>query len=131
MSAYLDCPDCKDHYVISVLKFRDSAMGVVDVGMFEYLKFEDLRDNVWLENDTGVKRQLAQFKPAKGSGGESLLIFKRLDENGIPLITPSDATFKLVFSNGFRTGNNAYGNLLPSSFEFKVSKLVVDNKLIF
>lgn len=128
---FLNCSICQNYYVVTLTKFRDASLGTVDDGIFQTLKYEDLKDKIWLITDKNEKRELAQFTPPKGSGDSAVFFFKRKDETGAPLLTTENKQLKFVFANELLDNNNAYSALIPRAFEFKVSKLIVDNKVEF
>jgi hypothetical protein len=131
-STLLNCPICKDYYVVTLLKYKDSSMGSVDDGLFERMKLEDFQGKLWLENDKNERRELVQFTPPKGSGDTAIFYFKRVGEDGKPLLTPENKSFKFVIAPSLRErNNNPYAALLPDSFEFKISKITVDGKVEF
>jgi len=128
---FLDCAICKDYYVLTLTKARDSSPGAVDEGVFQGLTLADLKGNVKLVNDRGEERELVQFTAPKNSGDSALFFFKRTDEAGKHLITPDSKELRFVFANDFLAPRNRYAYLLPRSFDFKVSKMMVGNKLMF
>jgi hypothetical protein len=132
VAGFLECAVCKGYYVVTMFKFKNSAMGVVDDGLFQTSKLEEFQNRVWLENDKGEKRMIEQFSPAKGPGDTAILFFKRQDEKGNVLITPDTKEFRIVFNNEFRSSKtNQYAFLMPSAFEFKVSKIMIGDQVAF
>lgn len=127
----LDCAICKDYYVVTLLKFRDSSPGVVDTAIFQDMKLEDFKGLIWLANEKGEKRELVQFTAPKRAGEPAVFFFKRNDESGAPLLTTESKMLKIVFSNDLVENKNQYSYLLPRNFEFNVSKLILDNKVAF
>jgi hypothetical protein len=66
------------------------------------------------------------------AGESATLYFKRKDDKGNLLLTPENKTVKLVFNKYFlEDRSNPYGPLLPRNFEFKVSKMMIDDQLAF
>ena len=127
----LACPLCNDHYIVTLTKMKDSS-GRVDDGMFQTMTLEDLKGKVWLVNDKDEKLELFQFTPPKGAGESAVFFFKRVREEGNPFFATTDKEIKMMFANELRAPNsNAYAALIPRSFDFKVSKLVVDGKIAF
>lgn len=127
---FLDCATCQNYYIVTLTKFKDNSPGAVDDGIFQTLKPEDLKGKVWLVNDKNERRELAQFIPPKGAGESAIFYFKRTDEKGNPLLTPENKQLKFLFANEL-LDNNAYSGLIPRSFDFKVSKLVINDKVEF
>jgi hypothetical protein len=127
---FLDCAICKNYYVVTMMKSKNSQMGAVDDGLFQNMKLEDLKGKVYLVNDKGEKRELEQFTAAKASGDSSVFFFKRLDDKGNPFVTAENTGFKFVFDNDLRQMSQ-YGSLLPPMFEFKVAKILIDGKVAF
>jgi hypothetical protein len=129
---FLDCKICQDYYVITITKFKRSSNEGVDDGMFQVSKFEDLKGNIQLVNDKGEQRELVYFLAPKMAGESATLYFKRKDDKGNLLLTPENKTVKLVFNKYFlEDRSNPYGPLLPRNFEFKVSKMMIDDQLAF
>ncbi|MEO8042708.1 MAG: hypothetical protein ABI646_08880 [Acidobacteriota bacterium] len=129
-AGYLECKICKDYYVVTLTKYKDASTTVND-GIFQSLKLADLKGKMWLENDKGERREITEFTPPKNETDSAIFFFKRTNEAGAPLFSPSDKLVKLMFSNELRDDKNSYSYLIPRLFEFKASKMVVDGKLEF
>ena len=128
---YLSCPICQKYYVVTMTKFGNSSAQGVQEGLFQTMKFEQLKGNVRLVNDKGEQRELAEFTPPKGAGDFAVFFFPRRDDKTNDLLTTESKNFKFVFNNEFLGRSNPYAGLLPRSFEFKVSKLMIGDKLEF
>jgi len=128
---FMDCAICKDYYVITLTKAPFSKGGGVDEGIFQGMTLADIKPFVKLVNDAGEERELTQFNAPKNAGGYATFYFKRTDANGKLLIEPTTKDFKFVFANEFLDVRNRFAYLLPRNFEFKVSKLMVGDKLYF
>ncbi|MGC2237495.1 MAG: hypothetical protein WA584_15130 [Pyrinomonadaceae bacterium] len=126
----LNCAICQNYYVVTLTKWKDTSASIDD-GLFQEMKFEDFKGKVWLVNDKGERREVAQFTPPKGTGDPAIFFFKRTDENGNPLLTTETKEFKFLFDNSLLDMNNDYGYLVPRSFDFSVSKIIIDNKVEF
>jgi hypothetical protein len=131
LKGYLACAICQDYYVVSFTQFPDTTGQTVQDAIFQQTTMEDLKDNVWLINDKGERRELVQFTPPKGQGDSAYFFFARKDDKGNLLLTPDNKDFKFVFSNNFFTTSNRYAPLIPQNFEFKVSKLMIGDKIEF
>ena len=129
-AGFLECKICNDYYVVMLTKWKTKE-ATVSHGIFQTLKLEDVKGKIWLENDKGQRREINEFTPAKSETDASIFFFKRTDDAGTPLFTPSDKLIKFMFSNELRDNKNEYSALIPRLFEFKVSKMVVDGKLQF
>ena len=127
----LDCAICKDYYVVTILKFKDGSATAIDTGIFQTMAFDYFKGKIWLTNDKGERRELAQFTAPKKAGDPAIFYFKRADDKGNPLLTTDSKTLKFIFSNDLLDNDNQYSYLLPRSFEFSVSKLIIDNKVEF
>jgi hypothetical protein len=130
-SILFNCAICQDYYVVTLTKTKDPSVTAADDGLFQTLKFEDLKGKVWLVNEKDEKRELAQFTPPKRAGDPAVFYFKRADENGAVLVTPENKDVKFVFSYDLLDNKNAYSSLIPRSFDFKVSKLILNGKVEF
>jgi hypothetical protein len=129
---FLYCALCQNYYIVTITKFKDTSAGFgIDDGIFQTMTLNDIKGKVWLVNDKGEKREVEQFTPPKGGGDSAVFFFKKTDEKGAPFLTPENKDFKFVFSNEFLDRGNAYAPYVPRNFEFKVSKLIADNKVQF
>lgn len=128
---FLNCPACQNYYVVTITKWKDSSPGAVDDGIFQTMKFDDLKGKVWLVNEKNERRELVQFTPPKGSGESAWFFFKRTDDKGNLLLTPENKELRFVFDNKLLDNTNAYSGLIPRAFEFKVAKMMVNNKVEF
>ena len=127
---FLNCPACQNYYVVTLTKWKDSTPGAVDDGIFQTMNFEDFIGKVWLANEKNERREVMMFTPPKGAGESAWFFFKRNDDKGVPLLTPDSKELKFVFDNKL-LDNNRYSGLLPRAFEFKVAKLMFNNKIEF
>lgn len=126
----LTCPICESYYVVTLTKGISKSESVVD-GLFQTMKFEDFKGKVWLVNDKGERREVAQFTPPKTYSDPAVFYFKRTDEKGNLLLTTENKEFKFLFDSSLLEGSNPYGSLIPRSFEFSLSKLIFNNKIEF
>jgi hypothetical protein len=131
VSVFLNCPACQNYYVVTITQFPDSSSQSVQEGIFQRMTFKELEGNVYLHNDKGEQRELVQFTPPKRAGESAYFFFERKDDKGNLFLTPDNKDFKFVFKNEFLTPANPYAILVPRSFEFKVSKMIIGEKLEF
>lgn len=127
----LDCPYCKNYYIITMNKSIDASHQSVEEGLFQTITPVQMKGMVWLVNDSGVRSPLAQFLPPKGSADPAIFFFPRRDGSGKELIAPDSKSFRVEFSGDFFTSKNPYYKIIPRSFDFEVTKLVHDNALVF
>ena len=127
----LNCAICKDYFVVTLTKFIDSSGQYVDEGLFQRMNLEQLKNNVWLVNEKGERRELVEFNPPKAAADMAVFYFARAGENGASFLTQENKKFEFVFNNTFLDSRNPYTPLLPRRFEFNVSKLVVGGNLLF
>ena len=119
-----NCPACAENYVVT-LSSKPKELVNADA-VFDSLsnaKLEDLTPLVYLMNERGEKRNLVHFTPPLAPGGEATFFFRRLDDQGRPLITP--ASKEIIF----RLADKASGT--STNFIIDVSKLIVVGKVIF
>lgn len=128
---YLDCPICKDYYVVTLVRAVDSSQTQIEEGVFQGFKTDELKGNIRLVNDKGEARELIEFNAPKNSRDAAVFYFKRTDADGKLLITRESKELKLVFSGDFLSQKNRFAYLLPRTFEFKVSKLVHGDEILF
>ena len=128
---FLACAICQNYYVVTLTQFPNASGPGVEEGIFERMALKDMKGNVWLENESGEKRELVQFTPPKGRGDSAVFFFARNDDKGSPFLTAQNKEVKFVFKNDFLATNNPYAGLVPRNFEFKVSKMLVGNNLDF
>jgi hypothetical protein len=129
---FLDCAVCQNYYVVTLTKFRKTSTEGVDDAMFQTLKLENLTGYIQLVNDKGERRELVHYIAPKRAGESAVLFFPKKDDKGNQLLSSQSKEFKLSFSNVFlQNRNNPYASLLPRSFDFKVSKMMIDNTFNF
>jgi len=128
---FLDCAICKDYYVVTLTKFKEVNSQTVEEGIFQNMTLAELKGNIHLVNDKGEKRELIQFTPPKGPADSTLFFFKRNNDSGQPLVTPDTKEVRFVMANTFLDAKNRFAYLLPKSFDFKVSRMMVGDKVLF
>jgi hypothetical protein len=128
---FLECAICKDYYVITLTKAAFTKGGSVDEGVFQGMSLADLKGNVKLVNDKGEVRELVQFNAPKAAGDSAVFFFKRTDEAGNHLVTPETKEIKFVFENDFLGPKNRFASMLPRFFDFRVSRMIVGDKVLF
>ncbi len=126
MKGTLDCPACQDNFVVTISppiaerQLKSAVFSLVNI------KFEQLKDSVYLINDKGEKRPLVFFQPAKSNDGEASFFFARLDESGAKFFTSESKTVTLVFET------KGIANFqIPRSTKFDVTKAMIDGNVEF
>jgi hypothetical protein len=125
-SELLECRECADNYVVSVgFGSTDANSRGADIiyKLFSAQTLDSVRQQVYLANERGGRRELIGFVPPKVPGDEAFFLFPRLDERGRPLFTPADK--KVIFR---------MSDINPSSvtnFTLDVKKLLVNGKVEF
>lgn len=121
MKGTLDCPACQENFVVTISppiadrQVRSGLFGLVNV------KFEQLKDTVYLINDKGEKRKLAFFQPALSNDGEATFFFPRVDEKGAKFLTGESKTVTLIFET------KGIANFqIPRSTTFDITKTMID-----
>lgn len=124
MKGTLECPACQENYVVTMsppISDRQLRSGVFSL---VNLKFEQIKETVYLLNDKGEKRKLAHFQPALSNDGEATFFFPRLDEKGAPLLTGESKTVTLIFE---KKGASSFQNAgVPSTVTFDVGRILID-----
>lgn len=117
----LDCPACAENYVVTISppisdrQLKSAVFSLVNI------KFEQLRDTVYLVTDKGEKRKLVFFQPARSADGEATLFFPRLDEAGNKLVTAETKTVTLIFET-----KGLVNFQIPRSTKFDVPRMLID-----
>lgn len=117
--ALLDCPACKAYYVVTV-ESRGLAMENKNY-------VADRKDRVYLSNDTGDKRVLAEFAVLSQNESELVFYFPRANDKGEPLVTTT--TKKLTFNFELR-GLDGKSRFPFEKFSFSVADMVRDGELL-
>ena len=127
----LACPLCKNYYIVTMSKSIDSSGTSVEEGLFQTMNLQQMKGNIWIVNENGVKAELAQFIPPKGGKDLAVFFFPRRTAEGAELISPQSKSFRVAFNNEFFTSSNPYAKFLPKSFEFEVGKLIHGEDFLF
>lgn len=102
----LKCPLCADYYILTLRSSREDRFTVATlgnpyiidvVGLLKSVPEDELPQHVTLTSDKGERRKAARVSFSKRN--EALFLFKRLDDQGHPLITVSNKKFKLEFDD--------------------------------
>jgi len=128
---FLDCAICKDYYVVTLTKAPDASRSTVEEGIFQGMTAADLKGNVKMVNEKGEERELAEFNAPKGPRDQAVFYFKRTNDAGVPLFSSDSKEVKFVFSPGFLDVRNRFAYMLPRTFEFKASKMMIGEELVF
>jgi hypothetical protein len=121
----MECPACADNYIVTLSPAPGRSKGVPSV--LNSMPLSQLKLNVELSDENGVKRELVHFEPPVGAGNDAIFFFSRFDDSGAPLITPKSK--KLVVSFGPKIFDSR--GIIITRFEFDVSKMIVDGQVAF
>jgi hypothetical protein len=124
-ASFLNCEECKKYYVLILLQPVDQQSKSLVAVKFRELKFDDLKESLFLLNDKKEKRSLAQYIAPKTDRDPAIFLFSRLDEAQKPLITKENKKLTLNFKTTVR--NDA----IQEKFDFNVPKMIVDNEVDF
>lgn len=128
----LDCPICQTHYVVTLTQAPNSSSQSVEEAIFQGMTFEQMKGNIWLEDERGRKRELVQFIAPEKRGDSAVCFFPRKDENGETLFSETSKEVNVVFNNNFlASSSNRFAPLLPRRFEFGVSKMKFGGGFVF
>lgn len=119
--ALIECPPCEENYVVAMLPAADSDK--LPEQLYQ-ASLERVKPYVRLVNDRGQQRELVHFAPSK-SGSEVTFFFPKFDDKGAPLVTPETKRLVLIVEPGALGGDATINR-----FEFDVSKMLVDGKLV-
>lgn len=127
----LDCAICQQYHVVTLTMIPNPSGQGVEEAIFQGMTLEQMKPNVWLKNEKGVTRPLAQFLAPQKRGDSAVFFFPRLDEKGEVFLTKDNTDLHFVFNGNFFNANNRFAPLLPRQFDFKVSKITVNDTLVF
>ncbi len=120
----LECPECRDNYVVSVGFGSMNSQGLDLVyDWFRGQTLESLKGYIYLANDHGQRRELVAFIAPKVPGDEAFFYFHRQGRDGKPLFT-ADAK-RLIFRMSDTSASSV------TNFSMDVARMVVDGKLQF
>jgi hypothetical protein len=120
----LECPACANNYVLTLSsKSTESPGADAAYTIFGGAKLADLKRYLVISNDRGERRELIHFVPPKAPGEEAVFFFPRLDDKGVPLVTPETRTIIFNVTNG------EVNNIV--NFKINVSTLVADGVIQF
>ena len=130
----LKCSVCQEHYVVTLSSATKDRLDLISRGgnvmldIVEVLKRvpkDELPRHVSLLNDKGERRNATRVVFTEKR--EIVLLFRRADDHGNPLITVTDKKFFVEF-DAYRS-KKAEGAL--KKFTFNVSDLVHDGEVVF
>lgn len=127
----LDCAICQNYYVVTMMQVPNPSGQTVEEAIFQGMTNEQMKGNIWLKNDKGEIRELAQFLPPQKRGDSATFFFPRLNDKGELLLTKDNSDLSVVFNGNFLTANNRFAYLLPRQFDFKVSKITRGDMVVF
>ncbi|HEX3102063.1 MAG TPA: hypothetical protein VHQ01_09740, partial [Pyrinomonadaceae bacterium] len=104
----LACPLCQNYYIVTMTKSVNSSGASVDEGLFQTMTLQQMKGNVWIVNEKGIKSELAQFIAPKGGKDMAVFFFPRRDPQGNDYISPESKNFRVTFSGEFLTPSNPY-----------------------
>ena len=123
-STLLECPECRDNYVVSVGFGANNNQGVdLIYDWFKGRTIQSLKGYISLANDRGVRRDLSGFIAPKVPGDEAFFLFARRDEQGRPLISENDK--RVLFRMSDANANSV------TNFTIDVQPMKVNGKLEF
>jgi hypothetical protein len=123
--ALIECAPCEENYVVALVPPSGADTMTLPTAL-KSISLETMKLYVHLMDDRGRQRELVHFVPPKSPGQEVVFFFSKLDEKGEPLITPS--TKRVVFNiDPIALGGDATIN----HFDFDVSKMVVNGRVVF
>jgi len=120
----LDCPACKDNYVVTLSSKSTQNPGADAVfTLFKGGRLEDLQRFIYIGDEGGERRPPIHFVPPKLPGDEAIFFFPRLNDKGAALLTPTSEELIVNFTNNEIN--------IIANFRIDVSKLIVNGKVDF
>jgi hypothetical protein len=127
----MECAPCQKYYVVSITQFPNPSGNFVEEAIFEGMTLEQMKPHVSMKNDKGEIRELAQFIAPKKRGDSAVFFFTRKDSAGKDFVTKENKDFTFTFNGSFFTSSNRFAYLIPKKFDFKVSKIMVGDQVVF
>ena len=124
----LNCGNCKNYYVLFLMQPAAPNTPNLIGQRFKSLKFEDLKNNVYLTNDKGEKRELAQFVAPKDDTGFAVFYFERLNADKKPLIISESKKVNVIMELNSISNPIHY---LQKKVEFNVQKMIINGEIDF
>lgn len=120
----LDCAVCADYYVVSVGFSSTNSSGTDMIYQwFGAATLPSIKGYIYIANELGERRDLADFIPPKAPGDDVYFVFPRRDEKDQPLLTVTDK--KLVFRMSDANANSV------TNFTLDVGRMIVGGKVEF
>ncbi|MEQ1765449.1 MAG: hypothetical protein ABL984_20135 [Pyrinomonadaceae bacterium] len=119
----LECAICQSHYVVTMTQAPNTSGQSVEEAIFQGMTFEQMKGNIWIEDEQGRKRELVQFIAPQKRGDSAVFFFPRKDDSGQVLFSESSKEVNVVFNNNFLVTSNRFSSLVPRRYEFMVSKM--------
>lgn len=119
----LECAICQTHYVVTMTQSPNSSGQSVEEAIFQGMTMEQMKGNIWIEDEQGKKRDLVQFIAPQKRGDSAVFFFPRKDAQGQELLSAASKEVNVVFNNNFLVTSNRFSPLVPRRFEFSVSKM--------
>lgn len=120
----LECPACDDNYVVTLSSKSSNSPGAdAAYATFKGGQLADLQRFIYIANERGEQRRLVHFVAPRAPGEEAIFFFPRLDEKGVPLLTPESRDLLINLSD--KQVNSV------ANFKIDVSKLMMNGKIEF
>jgi len=130
----LKCPQCAENYIVTIRSASENPLKLTTRGdshtfdtveVLKRLPEDELLRHVSLSNDKGERRNAARVTFTRAH--EIVLLFRRVDEHGNPLITPANKKFVIEFDDYFekKTGDTL------KKFTFNVKDILRDTEVLF
>lgn len=127
----LECSICVTHYVVTMTQAPNSGGQSVEEAIFQGMTMEQMKGNIWMEDDQGRKREMVQFIAPQKRGDSAVFFFPRQDAQGQELLSESSKEINVVFNNNFLVTSNRFSSLVPRRYEFIVSKMKFGGSMAF
>ena len=119
-SALLDCPACREYYAVEI------TSQYLTMDNKDYVS--DRKKFVYLSNENGDRRELADFVVLSQQDNELVFFFPRRNEKGENLLTPKTKTLTFNFELKGLDGKSVFPF---EKFDIDVSTLIVNGEVAF
>ncbi len=123
----LECSECTDYYMVAISPGPRSTNPRFKNLAWDRQSLAWMKQSVEFKNEKGETRELVRFISPDFNGGEALFYFLRFNSNGESLISPANRRLTISFDSRIF----GWAPWKRQTFEFDVTKIIVNGKVVF